>query len=628
MGMGRKKHKITRQYLRLRYGFAMSLMLIVATVSTLLGSLTSNRYHAVTSDFQTITKLSGQATDALNKVYQLASLPLDEREDYAGSARLALNLMKNSLTELTSSPNSRERAHLTSLFDQIANGATIIEALVERGHVLVRNIEEGKETQEQLFAFSTLATTQFSLVISKLTNDTANEQKRLSEFSMRTTFAGSTILVVLVIGTVLLIFFPLENRIMVAHSALRQAREKAMSADRAKSEFLANMSHEIRTPMNGIMGMAELLKSTELNAKQKGFADIIYRSGTALLTVINDILDFSKIDAGQMVLVEDRFNLREIVEDVATLISSRSINSNVETVVRFDPKLPEFFRGDSGRIRQVLTNLAGNAVKFTEAGYVLIAVSGELCENREQAKLVFRVEDTGIGIPEDHLQDIFEKFSQVDGSATRKHEGTGLGLSIASSLVQLMQGQIQVESEVGKGSKFHFSISLPVDCPDDQSISFREKFDRVKVLVFDPNELLRETIEEKLTAWGMDCAGTSDVDEAIQVLLTALELGGGVECVIVGKPVSGDGAQRLIDAIGGNPVLKGLPTVVLTAGEDDMVDQHDDLLRYEQITKPVNSIMLVRAICAAIDCDCKTESDVHDNHGTSCETHQTSQLVA
>ena len=240
---------------------------------------------------------------------------------------------------------------------------------------------------------------------------------------------------------------------------LEQAQRKAVLADRAKSEFLANMSHEIRTPMNGVLGMAELLAKSELTPKQKMFTDIIVKSGNALLTIINDILDFSKIDAGQLVLDPAPFNLAEAIEDVATLVSARAKEKDLELIVRVEPKCQEMFVGDVGRIRQIITNLLGNAVKFTDSGHVLVDVTGERQDGA--TRLHVSVTDTGIGIPADKLKLVFEKFSQVDASSTRRHEGTGLGLAITSRLVHLMDGEVGVESVEGKGSTFWFTVTLP-----------------------------------------------------------------------------------------------------------------------------------------------------------------------
>jgi signal transduction histidine kinase len=245
----------------------------------------------------------------------------------------------------------------------------------------------------------------------------------------------------------------------------RTARKTAELADRAKSEFLANMSHEIRTPMNGIMGMAELLAKTELDTKQKMFTGIIVRSGKALVTIINDILDFSKIDAGQLELDPQPFKLSDAIEDVAILVSSKVLEKELELAVRIQPDLPEMYFGDVGRIRQIITNLVGNAVKFTDTGHVLVDVSGRVLTatgGERKAELVVKVEDTGIGIPAEKAEHVFEMFSQVDGSSTRSHEGTGLGLTIARKLVELMDGEIGMESEIGKGSTFWFALPLPV----------------------------------------------------------------------------------------------------------------------------------------------------------------------
>ena len=295
--------------------------------------------------------------------------------------------------------------------------------------------------------------------------DALDAERRAAEAQADRLLVWASVVLLAVLASVAIwVFRPMEKAIRRAFAESAQSLFQAEAADRAKSEFLANMSHEIRTPMNGVLGMAELLAKTELTPRQKTFTDVIVKSGNALLTIINDILDFSKINAGQLTLDPAPFRLAEAVEDVATLISARVAEKNLELIVRVDPRLPAFVVGDVGRFRQIVTNMLGNAVKFTEKGHVLIDVSGEVVDGIVQLKV--RVEDTGIGIPADKLQTVFEKFAQVDGSSTRRHEGTGLGLAIAARLVDLMGGKIGIESEVGRGSVFWFTAPMPVHAAD------------------------------------------------------------------------------------------------------------------------------------------------------------------
>ncbi|MGJ8571859.1 MAG: PAS-domain containing protein [Hoeflea sp.] len=316
-------------------------------------------------------------------------------------------------------------------------------------------------------------------------------------------------------------------------SELQHLLIKAEMADRAKSEFLANMSHEIRTPMNGVLGMAELLARTELDTRQRTFTDIIVKSGNALLTIINDILDFSKIDAGQLVLDEASFDLSETVEDVASLISSRAVEKDIELIVRIDPALPSRVIGDMGRLRQIITNLAGNAIKFTETGHVLIELTGTITPS-DRLDLTIRVLDTGIGIPPEKLEAVFEKFSQVDNSSTRRHEGTGLGLAITSRLVALMQGTIRAESKKGEGSVFIMEVSLPVDLSHEQPARIAPvDVTGARVLAIDDNPVNREILIEQLTAWGFDSCAAVSGQEGLDVLAAADQFGLPVDVIIL-----------------------------------------------------------------------------------------------
>ncbi|HUL51407.1 MAG TPA: PAS domain S-box protein [Candidatus Nitrosotalea sp.] len=346
---------------------------------------------------------------------------------------------------------------------------------------------------------------------------------------------------------------------------LAKARDEAVESARLKSEFLANISHEVRTPLNGIIGMTVLLRDTRLNAQQRGFADTIQSSADALLTIINDILDFSKIEAGKMHFESLDFDLRKTVESTIELLAERAQRKHIELISLINHDAPALLRGDPGRLRQVLTNMVDNAIKFTERGEVLVRVSRD-AETDSHATLCFTITDTGIGIREETLPNLFHAFYQADGSTTRRYGGTGLGLAISKQLVEMMGGQIGVESVLGKGSTFWFTVKLEKQVKDKGTIPIpTEKLAGLRILVLDENNVSREALLGQARALMMRPESASAADETIRMMREAVARNDPFRIAILDTQSSGVHPIDLARTIKADPLISSTRLLLLIA---------------------------------------------------------------
>jgi signal transduction histidine kinase/DNA-binding NarL/FixJ family response regulator len=567
-------------------------LLALGAVATAIVHNSSTQADDVFEAVTLLNKVEEQLVRSLTSTVDFMERPADERNAIATSVRTDLNVF-GKVWQAFSDRYSVVYPRISDLFNPPVSINSDVERYLALGDVVLRSTDA--ETQSAAYRamlrIARLKVQDAIAVAQQIAQNDYSAARERMHHEMHLSFIA--------IGILLLSGIWLVDRMLVS-SAL--AKEAAESAARAKSDFLSTMSHEIRTPMSGVIGMAELLERTQLTEKQKLYVSTIISSGHALTTIINDVLDLAKINAGKMAIRTNSFELTEMVEDIATLLSPRASRTGTELTVRIQPDLPTHLVGDAGHIRQVILNLAGNAIKFTKNGTVLIDISGVAANGK--AHLTISVEDSGIGIPPDRLREIFNSFEQVEekhpvrpSSDQKAMKGTGLGLAISSKLVDLMGGELRVSSTEGEGSRFWFTLTLAVDPEADAADGVPSEIAGARILVVDDNAINRTVTVEQLNSWSLAPHAVASAQIALKALQTAAENGEPFDLAVLDYQMPSMNGLELAAEIRRNRYTADVPILMLTSivnsGDEEAfrknrIDGH--------LTKPVRASLMFETV--------------------------------